>query len=235
MTTSQFFVYKRPIAWTALLVTLAWGGLAYLAMPQRHDPILPVRMGVVATPYPGARAEKVEQEVTRKIERKLGENAAVETVSSLSRPGLSVVYVELSEYEKNAEQVWQDLQGKLENVTDLPRVGDRPVQPVLDKDYGDTVAVMLTISSPPVSDLEIELRAQDIRAVLEPARAARPAEFQARRVSGVLVYPNTVARASVLRIGRTLLQRLTEAGVIQDGRILDQHGRAAADPGALGA
>ena len=221
MTTSQFFVYKRPIAWTALLVTLAWGGLAYLAMPQRHDPILPVRMGVVATPYPGARVEKVEQEVTRKIERKLGENAAVETVSSLSRPGLSVVYVELSEYEKNAEQVWQDLQGKLENMTDLPRVGDRPVQPVLDKDYGDTVAVMLTISSPPVSDLEIELRAQDIRAVLEPARAARPAEFQARRVSGVLVYPNTVARASVLRIGRTLLQRLTEAGVIQDGRILE--------------
>jgi multidrug efflux pump subunit AcrB len=221
MTTSQFFVYKRPIAWTALALTLAWGVLSYLVMPQRHDPIIPVRMGVVVTPYPGARAEKVEQEVTRKIERKLGENAAVETVSSLSRSGLSVVYVQLSESEKNAAQVWQDLQGRLDGLNDLPRVGERPVQPVLDKDYGDTVAVMLTISSPPVADLEIELRAQNIRAVLEPARAACAPEFRDGRVSGVLVYPNTVARASVLRIGRTLLQRLAEAGVARDGRVLE--------------
>ena len=31
MTTSQFFVYKRPVAWTALVATLAWGAIAYLA------------------------------------------------------------------------------------------------------------------------------------------------------------------------------------------------------------
>ena len=49
MTTAQFFVYKRPVAWTALVATLLWGGYAYLAMPQRQDPIIPVRVGVVLT------------------------------------------------------------------------------------------------------------------------------------------------------------------------------------------
>lgn len=221
MTTAQFFVYQRPIAWTALVVTLVWGIYAYVGMPQRHDPVIPVRVGVVVTAYPGARAEKVEQEVTRKIERRMAENAAVEHVYSLSRQGLSIVYVELSEHEKNADQVWQDLQGKLNSLTDLPRVGEQPISPRLDKDYGDTVAVMLTISSPPVSDLEIELRARNIESVLAPARAACAAEFRANRVSGVLVYPNTVARGAMLRIGRTLLQRLTESGVARDGRILE--------------
>ncbi len=221
MTASQFFVYRRPVAWTALLATLVWGALAYLAMPQRRDPIIPVRHAVVITPYPGAAAEKVEQEVSRKIERKLAENPSVETVSSLSRPGLSVVYVELRESEKNAAAVWQDLHSKLDELTDLPRVADLPVRPQLNTDYGETVALMLTVSSPPVSDLEIELRAQAIRKVLEPARTACRPEYRANRVSGVLVYPSTVARSAMLRLGRTLLQRLTETGLIADGRILE--------------
>ncbi len=64
MTTSQFFVYKRPVAWTLLAATLAWGYFAYRAMPQRHDPIIPIRIATVVTIYPGADAEKVEREVT---------------------------------------------------------------------------------------------------------------------------------------------------------------------------
>ena len=71
MTTSQFFVYRRPVAWTLLVATLAWGYFAYRAMPQRHDPIIPIRIATVVTIYPGADAEKVEQEVTRKIEKQV--------------------------------------------------------------------------------------------------------------------------------------------------------------------
>ena len=60
MNISQFFVTKRPIAWTALVSVIVWGAYAYLMMPQRQDPIIPVVTGVIATPYPGAEAEKVE-------------------------------------------------------------------------------------------------------------------------------------------------------------------------------
>ena len=52
MTTSQYFVYRRPVAWTLLVATLAWGYFAYRAMPQRHDPIIPIRIATVVTIYP---------------------------------------------------------------------------------------------------------------------------------------------------------------------------------------
>src|SRR5512135_385532 len=105
MTTSQFFVYKRPVAWTALVATLVWGYFAYRAMPQRHDPIIPIRMATIVTGYPGANAEKVEQEVTRKIEKQVTQCGQVERVRSLSRQSLSVVFVDLFESVKNAESV----------------------------------------------------------------------------------------------------------------------------------
>lgn len=221
MNMSEFFVTKRPVAWTAMVSVLAWGVYAYLMMPQRQDPIIPVSTGVVVTPYPGAEAEKVEQEVTRKIERKIAENPAVDYVKSISRPGISIVYVELFETERNAELVWQDIRGKLGEIKDLPVAAGMPTQSLLNKDFGDSVAVMLTISSPPVSDLEIRLRAQSIRDAIEAHRQQVPATMPAQRWTGVLVYPSVVARSHMLRIGRMLAQRLTEEGVVQDVAIVE--------------
>ncbi len=196
MNISQLFVSKRPIAWTAMISVLVWGIYAYMMMPQRQDPIIPVSTGVVITPYPGAEAEKVEQEVTRKIERKVAENPAVEHVKSISRPGISIVYVDLFETVKNAELVWQDIRGKLGEIKDLPAAAGRPTQSLLNKDFGDTVAVMLTISSPPVSELETKLLARSIREVLTAHRKQAPTTMPAgERWTGVLVFPSTVARS----------------------------------------
>ena len=75
---------------------------------------------------------------------------------------------------------------------------------------------MLTISSPPVTDLEIELRAKSIREAIEAHRKQTPTTPPAERWTGVLVYPSTVARSHVVRMGRTLAQRLTESGVARD-------------------
>jgi multidrug efflux pump subunit AcrB len=223
MNLSQFFVVKRPIAWTALFAVLAWGAYAYTVMPQRQDPIIPVVTGVVITPYPGAEAEKVEQEVTRKIERKVAENPAVEHVKSISRPGISIVYVELFETERNAELVWQDIRGKLGEIPDLPAAAGRPTQSLLNKDFGDSVAVMLTISSPPVTDLEIQLRARSIRDAIQAHRqqAATTGPAETERWTAVLVYPETVARPHILRMGRTLAQHLVLSGTVRDPAIVE--------------
>ncbi len=221
MTTSQFFVYKRPVAWTALVATLLWGAIAYRAMPQRHDPTIPIRIAAVVTIYPGADAEKVEQEVTRKVEKRVSQCGSVEKVHSLSRQNLSVVFVDLFDSVRDPESVWQDLQGRLETMTDLPTVGGRPVRPEINKDFGETVAVMLTISSPKVSDFEIHQRAESIQAKLAEVRAGRPKAYRRDRLTAILVYPNTVGRSYVLWLGQSLLTRLTEKGLIEDGQIVE--------------
>jgi multidrug efflux pump subunit AcrB len=229
VTTSQFFVYRRPIAWTALVATLAWGAFAYTRMPQRQDPVIPVRSGVVLTLYPGAAAETVEQEVTRKVERKVAENPTVETLTSISREGLSVVFVELDDRTKDADAVWQDLRSKLREITDLPVVGDTPLQPQLDEDFGDTVAVMLTIAAPPVPAFEIDQRAAGIRRTLEAHRASRPENARAGRYSGILIHPATVEARYVKWLGDSALASLDEAGLARDGTVVMAPGAGCID------
>ena len=222
MNISQFFVTKRPIAWTAMISVLVWGIYAYLMMPQRQDPIIPVVTGVIITPYPGAEAEKVEQEVTRKIERKVAENPAVEHVKSISRPGISIVYVELFETERHAELVWQDIRGKLGEIKDLP-VGGRQAHAVDAEQglrrLGGRDAHHQFAAGQRSGDPACAPRASAKRSRRTGSRRRRlqPGE----RWTGVLVYPSTVARSYVVRMGQTLAQRLTEAGVARDVAIVE--------------
>jgi multidrug efflux pump subunit AcrB len=221
MTVAQFFVYKRPIAWTALVATFVWGYFSYRAMPQRQDPVITVGVALVVTPYPGASAEKVEREVTVRVEKAVSENPYVEIVRSISQRELSLVFIELSEQERNEQVVWPDVEGKLRDIPDLPKVGDYQVRPAIHKDFGDTCAVMLTISSPPVSELEIDIRAESIRSALESFRRARPGPYRDNRRSAILVYPTTVARSYVLWIGRSLIARLAGRGIAEDAALVE--------------
>lgn len=229
MTTSQFFVYKRPVAWTALVATLLWGWYAYRAMPQRHDPSIPIRMATIVTLYPGADAKQVEQEVTRKIENQVGQCGKVEKVYSLSRQSLSVVFVELFDSVRDPESVWQDLEGRLAQIPDLPTVFGRPVRPQINKDFGETSAILLTISSPKVSDFEVHQRAESIRKAVENWRQSRPPKEQSDRWTAVLIYPNTVARSYVLWIGNSFLRRMSEKKLIEDAQFVEAPGAGCLD------
>ncbi len=230
MTVAQFFVYKRPIAWTLLITTALWGAYAYLAMPQRQDPLIQIRSGLVLTSYPGAGADEVELELTRKVEKTLAENPAVQHVRSISRQDLSVVFVDLYDSVKDAEKVWHDLDAKLAAMSsDLPTVGGAPLRPRLDKDFGDTVAVMLTLSSPSVTDFEIERRAEVVARRLAEARQARPEGLRDRRASGVVVHPAGFDPGLVERLARSFLRDLADQGLAEDGVFVGLAGAGAID------
>ncbi len=229
MTTSQYFVYKRPIAWTLLIFTVLWGAYAYWSMPQRQDPQIQVRTGVILTFYPGASALEVEQEVSRKIEKVMTENPAVEHVRSINQQGQSSVFVDLYDTTKNAEPVWQDLNNKLEAITDLPMVANQPLKPKLNKDFGDTVATMLTLSSPPISDFEVEQRAAAIGGKLVEFRGTRPEKLRDRRCSGVMVFPSTVSADFIARLCHSALEHLGEKGLVEDGQLVPMLGAGVVD------
>jgi multidrug efflux pump subunit AcrB len=165
--TSRFFVETRHIAWVLLIATCLWGIYGYVSMPQRKDPEVQVRTAVALTPWRGASAEKVEQLVTKKIETQIAANAKATKLESISRTGLSVVYLDLDENLKETGKELDDIKLKLDGIHDLPD-GAGPINFM--KDFGDTAALMLTVASPKASAVEIELRAQAIQAAIEQTR-----------------------------------------------------------------
>ncbi len=212
--TARFFTETRHIAWVLLIGTVAWGIYGYARMPQRKDPDIPVRVAVALCPWPGAAAEKVEQLVTRKIEDAMAQNASVYKITSLSRAGLAVVHVELDENVAETGKQFDDVKMKLDSISDLPS-GAGPVNFI--KDFGDTAALMLTVASPKVGDVEIALRARDVQRAIEATRRGAAAGGPAR-VSVIACAPRSINPGVLQRPIDLLVRDAGDSGFARDVR-----------------
>ena len=129
---------------TAIVVIV--GIHSFLKMPRTEDPTITIRTGIVAAMYPGATSEQVEKEVTKTLEKHIFKFPEVrkEKTYSTSRPGLVIINVELEDNVKNSDQFWAKLRHEMNLVsaTELPH---GVMGPVVDSDFGDTVAMLIAV------------------------------------------------------------------------------------------
>jgi multidrug efflux pump subunit AcrB len=230
--TSRRFVEHRQVALVLLIAVFLWGWYGYQHMPKRKDPYIPVRVAVAACSWPGATAEQVEQLITRPIESAIAQNAYLQkpvasdyAVRSLSMPGLSIVYAQLDENVTDTRKQFSDIQLKLANVmTSLPK-GASPIQ--FNSDFGDTAALMLTVASPKVTEIEVAVRAHAIEAAIERARDG--AGKSSQRVSIVYCYPYSVPVDLIERGMLDFQQAATQDKIITDIHRLQGPGFMGAD------
>jgi multidrug efflux pump subunit AcrB len=229
--TARYFAETRHVSWVLLVATVAWGAFSYVRMPKAKDPLIPVRIAVATCAWPGASAEKVEQLVTRKIEQKIAESSKVEKIESLTRSSVAIVYVTLAEDVEDRGKELDDIQGKLATIHDLP-TGAGPVQFV--KDFGDTAALMLTVASPKVADVELDLRARALAAAI--ARARPPG---GGRATIVACFPPAINARPLRSLGDDLGRDLVDHDLGADPRVIQGPGfvgldlATKADDGAL--
>ena len=207
---AQYFTEKRGVAWLVLIAVLLWGWYSYNQLPQQEDPKIPIRKALVVTVFPGATADKVENLVSKPLERKLAELSTVDEISSESRNGLSVIKVALqSQSNARMEQDWDKLRAKIAEVA-LPE-GTMP--PWLNSDFGNTVTLLYALASAPITEPEVAARAHLIEETVASLRGPKPA---AGRAAIVMFYPTAISREYLAPVVQRFAQFLVAQGLAQD-------------------
>ncbi len=214
--TARYFTERRHVAWVLLIGTILWGFFSYARMPKRKDPEIPVRVAAAIVGWPGASAEKVEELLTRPIEEKISENSKVEKVESSTRGGVAVITITLQQDVKDTGKEFDDIKLKLDTIRDLPQ-GARPINFI--KDFGDTTALMLTVASPKVGDIEIQLRADGIRRGIEEARTHASPTAPGKRASVTYAFPATIEPKQLQRVVEQMGAYAMEHKVAKDVRV----------------
>ncbi len=211
---ARFFVRHRQVASALLVAALAWGAAGYQKMAKRKDPDIPVRIGLAICPWPGITADRVEELVTRKMERAVSGNSKIEKIESTTRDGVSVLLVHLDESVSNTVEQFADIGQRVTHIGDLPQ-GAGPVTWV--SDFGDTAALMLTVASPKVGEAELRIRGLALRKAIE---AVRPAGAGAERVTALYCFPPAVAASAVERPVALFAAEAARDGVARDVRFI---------------
>jgi multidrug efflux pump len=115
---SDWALSHRPLLRYLMVVLLLTGIGAFFALGQDEDPPFTFRAMVVRAFWPGATAHQMAEQVTDELERKLQETPYVDKIRSYSKPGETLIVVQLrdSAPPKEIPQVWYQVRKKIGDV-----------------------------------------------------------------------------------------------------------------------
>ena len=140
-------IKNRVVTLVLTAVLLLAGASSYENMSRLEDPEFTIKDALVMTPYPGASAQEVEQQVSDYLEIAVQQLGQLDEVLSKSDRGLSTLTVSIKDnYDKETlPQVWDELRRKIGDAADsLP---DGVGQPIVIDDYGDVYGVFVAVTA----------------------------------------------------------------------------------------
>lgn len=155
---------ERPVlTWLVILFCLFGGLQGFSSVGRLEDPAFTIKEAIIVTPYPGATAEEVEDEVTERLETALQQMSQLYEVYSESAPGVSEIHVRMRDEFDGSQlpQIWDELRKRVRDAASAlpPGVGESVV---LD-DFGDVYGILYAVVAPGYSDREIRDIADDLR------------------------------------------------------------------------
>ena len=159
----KFAVHHRTVVGFCVFLVILGGFYSYFTMGRLEDPEFTIKTALVVTIYPGADAQEVADNVTNIIEQAAQQINGFKTTRSISKPGMSIVFVDLLESypSKETSKAWEELRNKIDNVGfKLP---PEAITPIVNDDFGEVYGIVLALTADGYSDAELRDSAKAIQ------------------------------------------------------------------------
>ncbi|MBN9693116.1 MAG: efflux RND transporter permease subunit [Verrucomicrobia bacterium] len=227
MNPGEFSVKNDRIILVAMALAMIGGIIAYLNIGRLEDPEFTIKQALIITPYPGANAEEVAQEVSNPIEIACQQLAQLDRVESESSRGRSVVTVTIKDrYDKTRmPQVWDELRRKVSDVQSQLPPAVRGQSMVID-DFGDVFGIFFAVTGDGFTFPELRRYVEFLRReLLQVPGVKSVALFGEQRE--VVFLEISRQRLAQLRLNEEVIySKLQERNIAADGgriRVGDQH------------
>ena len=207
MNLARFWIENRVVTLVLTAVILAAGVSSFNGMSRLEDPEFTIKDALVVTPYAGASAYEVEEEVTDELETAIQQLGQLKELESKSDRGLSTITVTVKDqYDKSSlPQVWDELRRKVGDAQSSLPPGAGPS--IVVDDFGDVYGVFVAISGPEYEYAELKrvtdfmrrelLLVQDVAKIVTfgERQEAIYVELNRDRVAQLGLQPDAIVRA----------------------------------------
>ncbi len=143
---------NRPITTLMYIVTLViFGLMSFKSMPSALFPNIDFPMVTVKTVYPGAESSTIESQVTDKIEEAISRIGGIDSITSSSSEGVSVVMIKFF-LERDINEATNDVRDKVAAVL-LPNDAKMPLVSKLDIGGAPVINLFLTAKNDNIKNL----------------------------------------------------------------------------------
>ena len=160
----DFLIRKRTAVFTASLLVIIVGVMAYINLPRESTPEIKQPWIFVNTVYAGVAPEEIESLVTVPIEEVLDGIEGVSRVSSSSRQSISSIFVEF-DADTEVETALRRVKDRIDTVAgDLP---DEAEEPRVSEFSSTDWPIFIAVLSHPEGVLKIDRGAEELQSRLK--------------------------------------------------------------------
>lgn len=200
MRITEFFMQRRTLFWSLMVIILLAGVGFFLRMPKLEDPAVTVKQASVVVIYPGADAETVERDVVLLLEDQLRTLPEVKKIKSDVSRGQALIGVEFQMYVPMAEieQYFDQLRRKVADVQGSLPQGCLP--PMIIDDMMDVYGIFYAMTGDGYDTGELEHYAKKIRREMLGVKGVKRVNIGGvqREVIDVIFTPGQIQRNGML-------------------------------------
>ncbi len=143
---SRWALEHVPLTRYLIAVLMIGGIISYGHLGQDEDPPFTFRAMVIRANWPGATALQMADQVTDKLEKKLQEVPFVDKIRSYSKPGETLIILQLRESTppKETAASWYQVRKKIGDIRSTLPLGI--VGPFFNDEFGDTYGSIFALS-----------------------------------------------------------------------------------------
>lgn len=212
------------IVYLITLLLVALGIFALSTMPKQEFPPFTIRQGVVVGVYPGAASDEVEEQLAKPLEQFLftyGEIKKAKTYS-MSQDGICYVMVELNDDIHDKDRVWSKIKHGIAGFKAQLPTGVLAL--VVNDDFGDTSALLLSLESEDKTYRELETYLDDLEGRLRRIESVSNLRRYGLQKEQISVYIDKDRLAAYGIDNKSLMVRLFAQGFTTTGGSVESGG-----------
>jgi multidrug efflux pump subunit AcrB len=220
---SEWSLRYRSLTAYLMIVAVLAGLMSYFRLGRNEDPAFVIKTMVVHAAWPGATIEDTLKQVTERLERKLQETPKLDFLRSITRAGVTTIFVNLqgSATAREIPDIWYHVRKSIGDIRHTLPAGI--VGPGFNDEFGDTFGIIYGFTANGFTHRELRDYVEDVRSKLLQVRDVSKIELLGAQDERIFVEFSMQELAS-LGIDRSALisalqaQNVVQpAGVIQTG------------------
>jgi multidrug efflux pump len=163
---SEWSVRHPAVILFLIIASTIAGAWSYLNLGRAEDPSFTIKTMIAQVMWPGATAQDMQRLVAEPLEKRLQELPNLDYVKTYSRPGATIMQINLRDSARGREvaDTWYQVRKKFSDSRgDLPQ---GTIGPVFNDEYGDVFSAVYMLTGDGATRADLKRYAEQIRTAL---------------------------------------------------------------------
>jgi multidrug efflux pump subunit AcrB len=160
---SEWALKNRQLTVYMMIVAVIAGAFAFFNLGRDEDPPFTIKTMLVTAVWPGATIEETQSQLTDRLERRLEETTGLDSLRSITRPGLTTVFVDLTNDfpPDRVPEVWQEVRNGIGDIRHTMPEG--ALGPFFNDEFGDVFGIIHAFTADGFSERELRDHVDSVR------------------------------------------------------------------------